>query len=258
MFTYQSRQSPFFYLPSYSYQNCQVRSQPTYTPTSCSCFRAPCDCVAVLNDYRNSCSYNNTIRITTSTTVKDSTNGYNKNPPLLFLSITGIDAEALFNSLEIKTEKHSKAQIRTGLNVKCSKSSDSKTKTDEYACDFDVEKATGTVYQQSLPGDSTSSDKDDSNAKPYYGPNVTITADGKATIMIQGKASVDLFEKLNASASDAKLPTDPVTPAKVKSLKNLTCYQSVARHPITECYVSVNAKTGEVADSSELKLAEQN
>ncbi len=243
MYSYQHRTDGFFYLPSYTMNNCQVRSQPTYTPTSCACFSAPCNCAEIIDTLRSTCSYDTTIHVSATETVKDTTNGYNPNSPLLFLTISGDDAKAIYETLQIKVEQNDKANVRTGVNMKCSESED-KSGAKEYACDFDMEKATGIVYQQSPAGEAVESDPSLPTAT-HNGPNVTLTADGIASVKVQGKAAIDLYNKVNSSVSDSVLPTDASVSAKEKAGKQVTCFQSVARHPITECFLELNAKTGE-------------
>ena len=242
MYTTQFRQNSQFYLPNYTSQNCQVRTQPTYTPTSCSCTIAPCNCQQVLDQYR--AIFESTVTTQGSTLNTGSRNGVNPNSPTLFISITGVDARALYERLEVQADENGKTPtVLTGTNIKCMKDEDG-SKDSDYACDLDVQKSSGVVNAQD-PVSSPDTSVVLPNA-PYQGDNVTVNANGQAMITITGKAAEDLYAGLTDPASESYLPSDPGTSASSKTGKQIECYRSVDRHPITECTMQENTSTGEI------------
>lgn len=248
--------SRYFYYQNALTNNCAVRTQPTYTLTDCACALAPCDCPKTINELRlekdvaemNARNAGN-ITITTTTSANGTvTVKQTSHASTLFVSILNADARAIYERLEVTPEVNPDGfmgSIRTGKNVKCSMAKDGSDDAD-YVCDFDLVKADGSALQWSKPGTQGQSVVD--AATPFSGSSLTIDQNGDGKLLLMGKASIDLFKKLStATASIEPLFSDPSVQANVKTAKQVKCYQSIDRHPITECTLDFDVNSGTIA-----------
>ncbi len=245
MFSCQARMSPYFYYQSSWNNNCGVRRQVTYTPSSCACIKAPCNCQQVISQC------NNTTTTTTTTTSTVGTDGIDTNSKTLPLSLTGADAKAIYERLakeEEDTNNRSKTKIRTGTIIKCMKDGKGKNNED-YACDFDIAIADGRIYEIYPVGKIGQPDV--ASDSVYSGKNLQIGGTGlntnEALIKITGKIADYLFKKLPGDAKPGVITSGSTTAANIKSGLNIKCYQTTATVDlITECSVKIRVESGEI------------
>lgn len=266
MFTCQARLNPYFYYTNMNSNNCTVRTQPTYTPYSCACIQAPCDCAKVVSQVRSQCRY--TPVTTTRTNTRDDdddtrtsntvdNDGIDTNTKTLLLTVYGADARALYERLareEKDVQGRKKAHTRTGTNYKCMKdgnkdeaSDDHKKTEDYYACDIDIVKSDGTVYEQHPIGKL---DNAMLSGVEYSGKNVTASAGGNGSIRVTGAAAKDLYKKLSPAGKDGT--PDVINGAKVnvKLGKQAKCHITTATSsPVAECIITLKIDTGEALEA---------
>jgi hypothetical protein len=271
MFSCAARATPYFYAFTSSNSNCAVRRQPTYTPSSCACYQAPCNCAQVITQAQSQCgtlysSDHNGNRVGTvsvgssnsgSGTVSTSSasDGINAESSTSLLTITNEDAAALYNRLAKtpeETNNSTKTKIRTGSNYKCMMDNKGRHASD-FSCDIDIASVDGTVYQQYPVGQTGVSTLQ--NPELYNGKNVQVGGPGlnpdEGVIKVQGRPAEKLFAKLSAAVTDGTIDLEQRVSAKVKQGKQVKCYQTVnTTSPVTECQVKVNTVTGEAENAS--------
>ena len=167
MWSVQMNPGVFFQLNTPN--TCMYRRFPTYTPSRCACFRAPCDCEMVLSrwetryrvrsvhvstsyDRGSSSSSSSDTHQHHSTSYDDNSNDggnekFSKTNESLnhFIAkprMNNDDSRELYNRLEKTAEKDGDNLFKTGLNYSCYK-----TKKDQYGCDFEIDMVTGAVQQ---------------------------------------------------------------------------------------------------------------
>ena len=277
------RQTPnFYYYQQSQTNNCAVRRTVSYTPSSCACIQAPCDCEQVVQQIRtrnashctvlySSDSHGNpTAGVSSSTSSNEpssssstgigsssspgstaGTSGINENSTTLPLSITGADARALYERLareEEETNNDTKTKIRTGANYKCMQ--DYRGRHDrDFACDIDVSVADGTVYQLYPMGQNGQADL--SSPTAYQGPNVQIGGTGlspeEGFIKVQGQGAKFLYKKLTSAVTQGTIDTAGQIAANIKLGKNVKCYETTGTaSPVNECEIKINSTTGAV------------
>ncbi|MBC7396005.1 MAG: hypothetical protein H7333_01060, partial [Bdellovibrionales bacterium] len=255
------------------YNNCVVRRQVTYTPTSCGCMTTQCDCAQVVQRLRaqaprvtttetttvtetspstsastcssspgSSCSSTagTTTTVTAETPATTATAGTDEqaNASVLPISLTGADARALYVRLskapEEKKLANGKTTLRAGAQYVCMM--DGKGKKDEnYACDIDIVQDQGAIVGIYPPKPSAlRALKDDA---VYRGKNVVCGAEAlamnEATITIQGPAAQRLFRKMIQEAKPGTIDVEQKIQATIKTGSNLKCYTTINTNPVT-------------------------
>lgn len=263
MFSCAYRRSPTFYSYTSPSSSCAYRRQPTYTPNSCACVAAPCNCGLVLEQVRNRCfpqddrapapdyigsgsSVTSPDYISTNGSVP--TNGLDENSQIAYLSFRGRDARALYERLAKHAEDtHNKTQtkMRSGVNYKCMMDGSGQSNSD-YVCDIDVSVANGKVYQISPVGvDGPSA----LNATPaYHGTSIRIGENGlnpmEAFLKVDDKPAAFIYKKLRVTETMGTNPEQTLS-ASIKTGQQIKCYKTSSTK--AECFIKVSVLTGEAA-----------
>jgi hypothetical protein len=254
--------TPNFYYPNYANNNCMMRSQVNYTPSSCACVVAPCNCQQVLTQIRQECNQTRTrvTRRTTRTSSDDRETDDRSNDEVvttntskrMSLSVLNGDARALYERLAKEEQTlQNKSKIRTGTNYKCFLSGKAKNDS-SYACDFDLNLEDGSLYQfypSGKPGQPVIT-----NSTLFTGKNVTVGGPGLAPeegfIKFGGNMAAAVFKRLPGQSTTGSIDGQGKVQAEIKIGQSVKCYKTTnTATPTVECTVKIKTDSGDALEA---------
>jgi len=229
-----------FGIPGYSYQTYQTRScipQKTYTTTSTQ------------QTVRPACPNPTTVVTSSSTVVTTNTTAGDDTTKVLPISWVNEDAKALYQRLarEEETSKTNKnAKYRTGENYQCVVDGKA-SKAKNYVCDLYIRVKDGILLQQSPIGKE--GQPENTTSSMYKGDLLNIGIPGETPetgyLIVAGKSAAYLFQKLPGDAVTGKVEEAGILEAKVKTVGQVKCYQSLnTTNTTTECVIKLDTSKG--------------